>query len=207
MRTGLVAGITAVLSAAAPVVGASGATITDEARALIALTRETRATYTVISANQVHREGEELAHEWAAEFHDGIQHRVETPRDRIVADCEAKTGTYFGVETLNVISESGVAGAACGVNDNATILAARTTGLRDTAFGPATHLIVVDDQFVRTYDVASDGAILGQTIRGRDGSLKLVSRAVYYKSSAPDGIFSIASLARTAVPENMRKSR
>lgn len=202
----MAASVAAMLAAAASVAGASEKPITDEATALIALTRETRATYSIVSANRIYREKGRVVREWAAEFHDGVQHRVETPRDRIVADCEAKTGTYFGVESWKVFGNSGVAGAACGVSANAKILTARTDGLRDTAFGPATHLIVTDDNAIRTYDIAPDGAILGATISARDGRIQLVSRAVYYKAKVPTGIFSVVSLAQSAVPEAWRKS-
>jgi len=202
----MAASVAVIFAAAALVAGASEKPITDEATALIALTRETQATYSIVSANRLYREQGRVDHEWAAEFHDGVQHRVETPRDRLIADCAAKTGTYFSVESRKVFESPGVAGAACGVNANAKILAARTDGRRHTAFGPATRLIVTDDNAIRTYDIAPDGAILGATISARDGRIQLVSRAVYYKAKVPTGIFSVVSLAQSAVPEAWQKS-
>lgn len=64
------------------------ATSSGEAEKTIALTRETRATYSVFFWNVITRPGSPAQAEWSAEFHKGALHRVETPRDRIVANCE-----------------------------------------------------------------------------------------------------------------------
>jgi len=58
----------------------------------IALTRNTTATYSVFAWNIITRSNKPTEQEWSAEFHQGALHRVETPRDRIIADCAAMTG-------------------------------------------------------------------------------------------------------------------
>lgn len=206
MQAKAAAGLVAVLVAAGWLsAGASEVTASPiEARALIALTRETRATYTVVSSNLVYHPDGTRIREWGAEFHDGIHHRVETPRDRLVADCEAMTGTYLNLATVKIVQEASVARAACGVQANSTMLSARLDGKRQTRFGPTTHLVVIDAENIRTYDVAPDGALLGATITGRDGTKKLVMRAIYYAPEVPTGIFFPDSLGKSAVPANLR---
>lgn len=209
MRAKAVAGVVAMLASVCSFGAAawqSAAAASVEAQALIALTRETRATYMVVSSNLIFRPDGTTVREWGAEFHDGVHHRVETPRDRIIADCEAMSGTYLDIGKVEVIEEPGVARAACGVQANSAILSARLGGKRQTRFGPTTHLVVIDEQNVRTYDVAPDGALLGATIAGRDGTKKLEMRAIYYAAKVPDGIFSVSSLGRSAVPARLRGS-
>lgn len=207
MRALSAAGAFAMLAAiGSPAAGAPEMTAASiEARALIALTRETRATYTVVGSNIIYLPDGTEVREWAAEFHDGIHHRVETPRDRMVADCEAMTGIHFNVATVEIDEEPWVARAACGVQANSTMLSARLGGTRQTRFGPATHLVIIDETDIRTYDVAPDGALIGATITGRDGKKKLVMRAIYYAPKVADGIFSANSLGRSAVPAHLRE--
>jgi hypothetical protein len=208
MRAAKAAGMIAMLAAVGPFgAGASEMTAAPiEARALIALTRETRATYTVVGSTLIYLPDGTQVREWAAEFHDGIHHRVETPRDRAIADCDAMTGVHLNVTTVEVTEEPGVALAACGVQAHSKILSARLGGTRQTRFGPAMHLVIVDETDIRTYDVAPDGALLNATITGRDGTRKLVMRAVHYAADVPAGIFTASSLGRSAVPANLRGS-
>lgn len=191
------------------VVGVAGSTseasISDEARALIDLTRKTRATYSLVNWNRITRRDGTVSEEWSAEFHNGVDHRVETPRDRIVADCAAMTGTYVQMGTAKMVTGAAVARAACGVQANSVILSARIGGKRKTRFGLAMHLIVIDADNIRTYDVGADGVLLGATISDRDGRLRLVSRATSFTAEVPPGIFSKESLGKSAVPERFQQ--
>jgi len=200
------AAATLVLFAAAGVAaGASETAISDEARKLIDLTRETRATYSLVVMNRVRHPDGSVTEEWGAEFHDGAHHRVETPRDRMIADCVGMTGTYVQMGSARTVTGAAVARAACGVQANTPIQSARVAGQRETRFGPATRLIVVDADDIRTYDVAANGALVGATISGRDGNWKLVSWAVSLGRDVPPDIFSVESLGKSAVPERQRK--
>ncbi|MDX8357145.1 hypothetical protein [Sphingopyxis terrae] len=183
----------------------SGA-ISDDARALIARTRETQAAYSIIASVTLYKPDGSIVGEWSAEFHDRNQHRVETPRDRIVADCAEMTGTYLDLATMKASQNAAIARAACGVQANSKILSAKVAGPRQNRFGRVDHLVVVDEENVRTYDIASDGAILGATITGRDGQKRLMMRATYYVAKAPSEIFLPSSLGRSAVPANLRRS-
>jgi hypothetical protein len=103
-------------------------TIDTEVAGIIALTRETQSTYAAYFWNKITREGEEPIGEWSAEFHSGHMHRVETPRERIIADCKTMTGTYLSVETGERIRGTKVANAACGINTNQLIISGRKLG-------------------------------------------------------------------------------
>ena len=82
---------------------------------IIARSKLTREMYAVYFWNRIERPGQQPEEEWSAEFNSGDLHRVETPRDRIVADCAASTGTYLSLSTGKVITGPQVAGVACGI--------------------------------------------------------------------------------------------
>jgi hypothetical protein len=179
---------------------------TAAATKLIALTRETRTTYSMVVWNRIQRPGAAIVEEWSAEFHDGIRHRVETPRDRMVADCVAMTGTYVEIPTGKIITGARVARAAWGINANMPILAARIGGKHQNRFGGVVRVAVVDSDNVRTYDVAENGALLAATISDRKGNRLLTNWAVSYSPDVPADIFSEASLARSVVPDELKRA-
>lgn len=174
------------------------------AAVVINLTRTTTATYSVYAWNRLTRPGEAPFEEWAAEFHDGHSHRVETPRDRIVADCAAGTGTYLNLVTGEEVRGPQVAKAACGVQANAAILAAREEPGGSGRFGAFRRIRVRDPQSIRTYDVAPNGAIVGGTIADSNGKPLLVSQAVAMHDRVPPNIFSEESLEFSSVPDEFR---
>lgn len=180
---------------------------TAAATKLIALTRETRTTYSLVTWNRIHRPDAAIVEDWAAEFHDGIHHRVETPRNRMVADCEAMTGTYVEIPTGKIVTGAQVARAACGINANKPILAARLGGKRQSRFGAVVRVAVVDSDNVRTYDVAENGALLAATMSDRKGNRLLTTWAVSYSPHVPADIFSEASLARSVVPAELKRAQ
>lgn len=171
---------------------------------VIDLTRTTTATYSVYTWNRLTLPDEAPFEEWAAEFHDGHLHRVETPRDRIVADCAAGTGTYLNLVTGEEVRGPEVAKAACGVQAHATILAAREeTGGRGS-FGAFRRIRLRDPRNIRTYDVAPNGAIVGATIADANGKPQLASQAIAMHDRVPPNIFSEESLEFSAVPDEFR---
>lgn len=186
-------------------VGTAFAETESAADRLIALTRETHATYTLILRNRILRPDGSVYEEWSAEFHDGTLHRVETPRDRVIADCEAGTGSYTDFRNGKLIDGPSVAGMACGINANSPIISAKIEGMRESRFGRATHLVVHDPNYIRTYDVAENGALVGATISDRSGKRLLTNWAVYLSSDVPPGIFSRDSLGHSAVSERFRR--
>ena len=178
--------------------------IDPEAAAVIARTHETHATYSLY--NWVVLPDQRSPHEeWNAEFHDGTSHRVETPRDRLIADCAAETGTHLNVETDQITRAPGIARAACGIDSNAEILSARVLEHGDGVFGPTTTLEITDARNVRTYVIAQNGAIVAQTIADRNGKQVLTQHAVAMIDRVADDIFSEQSLASSAVAEEFRR--
>lgn len=175
------------------------------AMSVVERTRTTDGTYSVFSWNVITHPGPEAAaEEWSAEFHSGSLHRVETPRDRLVADCERMTGTHLHVSTGEVVERPEIARAACGVQANSRILSAEFVGQEDSPFGLIDRIELNDPQNVRTYAVAANGAIVGSTIELKDGTVLLASKAVEMLEAAPQNIFTVESLSRSAVPQKFR---
>ena len=180
--------------------------IDDEVLALIERTRTTTETYSLFTWNWITEPDQAARQEWSAEFNDGPLHRVETPRMRIVANCAQHTGSYLDVSTGERGSGPRVAGAACGIQANAAMLAARITAHVTGRFGPTTQIEVRDPDYVRTYEVAENGALVGATISDASGRLHLKAAALALTDNVPEGIFTEKSLSVSAVPESYRRS-
>lgn len=197
---------------ACAVLAAGAATASQPARpadaaAIIALTRETRASYSLYLWNVVTLRGAPELREWSAEFHMGPLHRVETPRDRIVADCAAMTGTHLDLRSGERTSGAHVARAACGIHANSRILSAAVVGTSDSdRFGPVVHLEIVDPGAVRTYAVAANGALVAATISDHSGHRDLAAEAVRLENEVRADIFSSESLDDSAVPGRFRQA-
>jgi cysteine synthase len=176
--------------------------IDPEVATLISQTRETRSIYAVYMWQKITPKGEETIESWSAEFHSGNLHRVEIPEVRIVADCEAMTGTQYIVETGERLSGIEIAKAACGIQANSKIVSARKLGTRKTSFGKATIIEIIDPSERRTYDISDEGILLGQTIsdKGKGGHLWVSNKAMEVLRELPDDdIFSEKSLERSVV--------
>ena len=172
---------------------------------LIALTRETDTAYSVVHWNRIELSDGTVVAQWAAEFHDRNLHRVETPYDRLIADCAAMTGTRHNLVTGEMTTGAQVAREACGIQANSEILSAEIKGRRTTRFGPVTHIVIRDPEHIRTYDVADSGALLAATISDIDGKRKLTNWAVRYLPSVKGDVFSPRSLSRSVVPDDWKR--
>ena len=179
--------------------------IDDAAQAAIDRSRETHATYSVFTWNRVSFPDANPFEEWSAEFHDGDLHRVETPRDRLIANCASQTGTHYNAVTGERVSGPSIARAACGVQANSRILSATFDGRKAGPFGVVEKITIRDPENVRTYEIMADGALVGATIELEDGTVLLDARAVAVETTVPRDIFSEESLERSAVPERYRK--
>lgn len=179
-------------------------TVDPATQAVIDLTRNTRTSYTLYNWNIIAPEGETEFGEWSAEFHDGTRHRVETPRDRLVADCETMEGSYLKVVTNERFSGPSIARAACGIQANSEILSARTLGVKQTPFGSATMIEITDPENIRTYEVSDEGILLAATIsdNAEPALLRLTGYAVAVEKAVPSKVmFSVTSLDTSFVPE------
>jgi hypothetical protein len=185
---------------------AASAAYDERAQQIISKTRTTTATYSLYSWGRITRPDENPTEEWAAEFNRWPMHRVETPRVRLVADCAAVMGTYFEVETGKSGTNAQVARAACGISGMKPIRSAEWTGRGKSRFGHVDRLRVTDDDNIRTYDIADNGAIVAGTIADLDGTMRLDSFALNLLSTLPsEDIFSMESLQRSVVPEQYKQ--
>ena len=180
--------------------------LTGKVKDVVDRSKTTRATYALYSWNEITRK-EGPVQEWGAEFHSGDQHRVETPRDRVIADCKAQTGSALSLVTGKTVEGPSVARAACGINTNKAFTAIEWKGLVQTPFGVADRVRLSDKDDIRTYDISPAGVIL-RTIYAQnspDAPIGLSSEAVGVLSElpAPD-MFDKASLARSYVPDRFK---
>jgi hypothetical protein len=166
-------------------------------------TKSTRATYSVFFWNRVDPGNRPAFEEWSAEFHMGALHRVETPRDRLIADCSKLTGVAISLQTGETIEGPAVARAGCGINTNKPMISAELRGAVKTEFGSTERVRVTDAEHVREYDVSEDGILLQSTYRegSANGRLSIAGFAVGLERrvSSPD-MFSRASLSPSFVP-------
>ena len=172
----------------------------------ITRSRTTTATYALYAWNRVTPPDENPREEWAAEFHKGNLHRVETPQTRLVADCAAVMGTYLEVETGETGTNAQVARVACGISAARPIRSAEWITRVNSRFGPIDRIRVTDDKVIRTYDVADNGALVSGTISDLDGTLRLDNFALDLLSTLPsEDIFSKESLQRSVVPDQYKQ--
>ncbi|PLR26583.1 hypothetical protein SGCZBJ_09600 [Caulobacter zeae] len=175
--------------------------------AVLERSRTTRATYAAYAWVNVERPNEDPTVEWSAEFHSGDKHRVETPADRIVADCAAGTGKIFNIASGEVREGPEYARSACGVNSNNELLEKAHVGARQTPTGPVDRIRVADAELVRIYDIDQNGVILGTTFKLKSENnktvLSVLKTVVEGDLPAPD-IFDEASLQRSVVPDRYK---
>lgn len=180
--------------------------LSSEAEAVVARSKTTQATYAAYAWTKVERDGR-MVEEWSAEFHDGAKHRVETPSHRLIADCVARVGKALTVATGEIYDDPKVAVAACGVNTNPKTRASAYLGSIQTPFGKADRITVTDAEVIRSYDITSQGVIVGGTYRVNDENKRLVleARAVAVESMLPAAdMFDAQSLQKSFVPERYK---
>lgn len=192
------------------VAAAPGPTEPDTAQkvsSVIARSKLTQATYALYFRNRMQHPGEELVQEWSAEFNSGSLHRVETPRDRVVADCKAQTGTWLSLVTGKIVTGPDVAGEACGINTNRQFIAMESLGRVNTQFGAADRIRLTDWEHIRTYDISADGLILRTIFEQNDSQRVTVLdvETVDLEHSLPSqNMFDEASLQTSFVPERFK---
>lgn len=181
----------------------------EAARALAVLerTKTTRATYALYLWAWMEDADGGLRDEWAAEFHSGARHRVETPDVRIVADCDAQTGTALVVASGERITGRQVSQVACGINTVQPILEAAALGSLASRFGAVDRLRIVDADAERFYAVDRDGILVGAEIYRLRGRGCLQNEPLAVERTLPDGdLFSEESLERSFVAERYRRA-
>lgn len=176
---------------------------TAQAMAVIKRSKTTKATYAVYTWNIIRLKGAEPVEEWAAEFNSGNFHRVETPRDRLVADCKAMNAAHRSLLDGSMKTGRAVANTACGIAYDDTIRQVTWLGAFPSPWGEVDRVRLVGLGLIRTYDVTKAGVIVSSTIANEDkpGQAVLEMRTVALEKRLPPGrIFNRASLAKSVVP-------
>ena len=158
--------------------------------------------------NRVTKPAEPVLEEGSAEFHTGDLHRVETPRDRIVADCRAQTGAYLSIASGEIVEGPKVAAAACGINTNFPFKSVELLPDIRTKFGIAQRVQVIDNENIREYDVLQNGALVrtAYTENRPGGSLLIVTEAVLLEDTVPDNaMFTRAALTKSYLPSDLKR--
>lgn len=184
-----------------PAIGPAKPTAKPDADGIIALTRNTTATYAAYSVTHLFEPVP--SQEQTAEFHSGHLHRVETPRDRVVANCETGEGYHFRLPEGTIRSDPSVAKSACGIDANRTLLSKQVTAIKSGKFGVTWRLVVTDTYYIRGYDVTDKGVIVGSFMRNNDENKTLLLHAEAYRvtHTLPDeDMFSRESLNRSFLP-------
>lgn len=177
--------------------------------AIIARSKLTQATYAIYFWNRIERPGQQPVEEWSAEFNSGNLHRVETPRDRIIADCKAPAGTYLSLSNGKIITGSQVAGVACGINTNLRFLKIESLGRVTSRFGGADRVRLTDTDNIRTYDISDDGIILRtifQTNDARHLTVLDVETVAVFNRLPTNSMFDEPSLKDSFVPDRFREA-
>lgn len=174
---------------------------------IVQRSKTTTATYALYIWNRIKLPGREPIEEWSAEFNSGDLHRVETPRDRVVADCRAKTGAALSLITGKVTRGPEVAASACGIDTEKKFLRLEMFGRFLTSFGNADRVRIVDLDNIRTYDISDDGIILRTTYQEstEDHPVVLEAEAAGLARELPaTDMFSELSLGSSLVPDSFK---
>lgn len=179
----------------------------DRVSKIVERSKITPTIYSLYGWNVITIPGQEPVEEWSAEFNSGPMHRVETPRDRVIANCQALTGTALSLTTGQLISGPSVAKSACGIDTGKAILSSNVISKVSSRFGSADRIQLTDSDYVRTYDISDDGIIIRCVYALNDPAktvvLKLEAQQVDRASINAD-IFSEQSLSKSAVPEKYK---
>jgi hypothetical protein len=176
------------------------------ANQVIDKTRTTTATYSIYNWSRVTPPDGNATEGWAAEFHKGNLHRVETPHVRIIADCAAVMGTYRNVDTGETGTNAQVARVACGIAAAVPIHSTEWVARVNSRFGALDRIRVTDERNIRTYDVAGNGAIVNGSIADSDGTMRLDGVGTALLPTLPEeDIFSTESLQQSVVPEQYKQ--
>jgi len=180
----------------------------DRALSVLIRTKTTSATYARYAWNKITPPDKATTEGWSAEFNDGPMHRVETPRDRLIANCVERSGAAYSVSTGQTFSGPGVAGTACGINTNKQITSIRYVGRVVDRVGEADRVEVTDADNIRTYDVTRDGILIRTVfaLNTPEKPIVLDEETVAVLRELPrQNMFDATSLSQSVVPDAYKK--
>jgi hypothetical protein len=172
------------------------------AESVVARTKAPTTDYSLFHWT-ISRQGDRAYSLWAAEFHRGSLHRVETPLDRIVADCKAMTGHHRSLMSGKVLSSREAAETACGI-DMTGAPALSYEGSLPSPYGELDVVLLTKDGLRRRYWVDPAGLLIQSEFRGdndKPGQPTLLNWATEVSRASPDAsMFTAESLDRSFVP-------
>lgn len=149
------------------------------------------------------RHGDRTHSLWAAEFHRGSLHRVETPLDRVVADCTAIIGHHRSLISGKTLSGREVAETACGV-DTTKAEGIAYQGSLPSPYGDLDVVALTKEGLSRRYWVDAGGVLIqSEFVAAADqpGKPTLSNWATGLVHESPDAaMFTPESLERSFVP-------
>jgi hypothetical protein len=187
--------------------GCAGAATGKDARAeaVVARTKAPGTDYSLFVWTEINPDQSDIVDGWTAEFHSGSRHRVETPWDRVVADCAAMTGRHLHLPTGKVRTGREVANSACGIDTNA-VADVKYVGKMESGYGEL-DIVSLTSAADRTYWVDRDGILVRTefTRAGQPEKWVLRNWAVHIdRTTPPAAMFADDSLSRSYVPEHYR---
>jgi hypothetical protein len=194
--------LVAALVASAALVAPSVAIANIDRRVMkvVKLTRETRENFIVISDVYANFENLGSQNFVGGEFHSGVFHRIEDQNNRVVANCQSRTGFQLWIPNAKISTGPDIADGACGIGYFSEDAAAEYLGHVKSKFGRATRVRITFNGFVRTYDVLANGAIMRNTWRRNDASKTIVYKSEVRKFCAkalPESAFGRGSLKQS----------
>ena len=146
--------------------------------------------------------------DWGAEFNDGIhRHRVEVSLARLVADCQAMTGSMISLVRNESHSGPSVAQAACGIDTSSNITDSAYLGVMQTPWGRADRVRLTVGEVARVYDVNKDGVIVSEAwYKGAsDAKVILKNTVIAVLPTVPShDMYDEASLQKSFTPDQYK---
>ena len=177
------------------------------ALSVLAVSRETQASFAVISKVTVAFEGMQKQTFVGAEFHSSHNHRIEDANYRAIIDCNSQTGHRLDVATKKLVEGREAATGVCGIGHREGLTSLRLLDSVEYEYGKAYRVEAIDDQFRRTYDVMPNGAIVRNVWQTNTPAAEAVyiSEVIEYcEKPLPSVIFTKASINESFLQDACR---
>jgi hypothetical protein len=171
---------------------------------VLELSRETQASFAVISEVTVAFEGMQKQSFVGGEFHSGDNHRIEDPNHRSIANCKLQTGYRLEVATMKLLEGQQAAIGVCGIGHRDGLTSLRLLDVVEYKYGKAQRVEAVDSEFRRTYDVLPNGAIVRNIWQTNTPTASAVYQSevvAYCEKALPESFFTKTSIEKKVLPD------
>ena len=194
----------------AAVILLSGVAVDDGAKAVLERTRSSTTTYASYEWMTVRDEEGANLDGWAAEFHRGDWHRIETQWRHALTNCRTGDAYIYEVSSGTLRQFDDKQNATCGVTSAGGIESVeRLPSVSIKPYGRLDFIRVTDARRIRNYQVDSRGLLVRADWFQRDGSRFpcLIQEPVAILRVLPaQDIFSVKSIAKAVTPERYRQN-